>query len=384
MEVAVLLLLLQAVAEKESIAIPGTKQPLEMVRLSGGPGMRPFSIGKREVTWYEYSRYSEVKAQKLDGVTSPTMGLAGFGEVAAPEEFLKDSRPATNIRWHGALGYCEWLSRKTGRYFRLPTEQEWEYAARAGEKGAAPAPLDDLAWHGGNSGKQTHDVGGKKPNAFGLYDALGNVWELCLEPGTRTFAPVLRGGSWTVKPADLGFASRRMVPESWFAADFQRPRSVWWLGGKEHEQGFRVVCVADAADAKECEAAAAKIPVKILKAEEVQVKIGKSTDPYVRIEGEVTNGTPRAIDELEVRVYYLTPKGKPHLTDKNVPKPGRATFANGWPVLSSGSDAAAAGPMKPGEKRTFMLHLPQSFDTDDEVEYGKFGGAVMNLRYAKE
>ena len=382
--VAMMSLLLQTAPEKESVAIPGTKQTFDMVRISGAPGLRTFSIGAREVSWYEYNQYYEVKAQKLDGVTRPTVAKAYFQQVGVPPEFMKDPRPATNIRWHGALGYCEWLSKKTGRTFRLPTEKEWEVAARAGENGAAPAALDDAAWHAGNGDKQTHDVGGKKPNAFGLYDMLGNVWELCLEPGTAVYAPVFRGGSWAVKAADLGYASRRTIPESWFSADCVRPQSVWWLGSNEAEQGFRVVCVADAADAKEREAAAAKMPVKILKATDVEFKIGKSFDYCVRIEGEVTNGTGRAIDELEVRVYYLTPKGKPHLTDKDVPKPGRATFASGWPVLASGSDPAAAAPLKAGETRAFVLHLPQSFDSSDEVDYGKFGGGVMNLRYAKE
>jgi hypothetical protein len=383
MIVAVLLsLALQAAPEKESVVIPGVKQPLEMVRLPGGPGMRPFSIGTREVSWGEFNQYGEVKNR--DGVTTPTVAKAYFGQVGVPADFMKDARPATNVRWHGALGYCEWLSKKTGRYFRLPTEREWEYAARAGDAGPAPAALDDVAWHEGNAGKQTHDVGGKKPNAFGLVDTLGNVWELCLETGTAQYLPVLRGGSWTVKPADLTFASRRTIPESWFSADCVRPQSVWWLGSNEAEQGFRVVCVADAADAGERQAASAKMPVKILKATDVEFKTGKMTEYCVRIEGEVTNGTGRAIDELEVRVCYLTPKGKPHLTDKDVPKPGRATFANGWPVLPSGADPAATAPLQPGEKRTFVLHLPQSFDTDEEVEYGKFGGAVMNLRYAKD
>jgi formylglycine-generating enzyme required for sulfatase activity len=165
MTAAFLLLLLQAVPEKESVAIPGVKRPLEMVRLPGGPGMRPFSIGTREVSWYDYNQYYEVKVLKVDGVTAPTAAKAYFGQVGVPPDFTTDPRPVTNIRWHGALGYCEWLSKKTGRYFRLPTEKEWEYAARAGDAGAAPAGLDGVAWHEGNAEKATHDVGGKKPNA---------------------------------------------------------------------------------------------------------------------------------------------------------------------------------------------------------------------------
>lgn len=379
-----LLLLLQVAADKETLPVPGTTQTHDLVRISGAPGLRPFSIGAREVTWFEYNQYAEVAAQKVDGVTRPTIGKAYFGDAGVPQEFLRDTRPATNVRWHGALGYCEWLSRKTGRYYRLPTEKEWEFAARAGEPGAAPAALDDVAWHDGNSGKQTHDVGGKKPNAFGLYDTLGNVWEYCLETGPAGFVPALRGGSWTAKAANLGFASRRTIPEDWFSADCHLPRSVWWLVSNRSEQGFRVLCVVGAADAKERDAAVPKLPVKILSSQDADIRTGKSRDEYDAVTGELRNGTDRAIDELEVRIYSLTPQGKPHMTDWDVPNPGRATFASAWPVLSNGADPAAAAPLKPGETRTFVVHLPKPFDTDTAVRYGMFGGVVMNLRYAKD
>ena len=121
MVVSCLLLLLQVTAEKETLPIPGTKRTFDLVRISGAPGLRPYFIGAREVSWYEYNQYGEVPNQRVDGVTRPTVGKVYFGQVGVPHEFLKDPRPATNVRWHGALGYCDWLSRKTGRYFRLPT-----------------------------------------------------------------------------------------------------------------------------------------------------------------------------------------------------------------------------------------------------------------------
>jgi len=391
---ALLALSLQSTPEKQTVPLPESKQTFDLVKIPGGPGVRPFWIGAREVTWAEYNVYfaelPEVrKKADLDGVTRPTKAKTYFGDVGVSSETLSDPRPVTNVRWHGALGYCEWLTNHTGRVFRLPTEKEWELAARAGETAAAPKDLDAVAWHAGNGGTSTHDVGTRKPNAFGVYDMLGNVWEYCLEPdGSSGFAPVLRGGSWSVPAAQSGFAARRSPTYDWFSSDCVRPRSVWWLGSNKTEQGFRVVCVDGAADAKDREAASAKLPIKILGSTDVDVtftdKDGKPTlDQYWKLSLEVTNGTGRTLDELEVRAFILKPNGKPHLWDKEVTKPGRATFASGWPVLGS-SAAPAAAPLKPGETRTFAVTMPQSFDSDEEVAYGKFGASVMNVRFAKE
>jgi len=393
---ALLALALQSAPDKQTVPVPESKLTFEMVKIPGGPGIRPFWIGTREVTWAEYNVYFAEgfplgKKSDLDGVTRPTKAKTYFGDVGVPSESLADPRPVTNVRWHGALGYCEWLSKHTGRVFRLPTEKEWELAARAGETGAAPKDLDGVAWHAGNGGKGTRDVGTGKPNAFGLYDMLGNVWEYCLELDPSSgFSPVLRGGSWAVPSAETGFASRRLIPYDWFSSDCVRPRSVWWLGSKKAEQGFRVVCVDGAADAKEREAAVAKIPLKLSEPADVTVTFldekGKPTvDEYWKLTVELKNGTDRTIDELEVRVFILKPNGKPHLWDKEVPKPGRATYASGWPVLASGAAVGPhTAPLKPGETRTFAVTMPQSFDTDEEVAYGKFGASVMNVRFAKE
>ncbi len=121
-------------------------------------------------------------------------------------------RPIEGIPWNEAAAFCRLLSRKTGDTYRLPTEAEWEYACRAGSAEARYAPLDEVAWHEGNSGGESHGVGAKAANRFGLHDTLGNVWEWCSDrhgaydvqaggltdpagPATGELR-VARGGAW--------------------------------------------------------------------------------------------------------------------------------------------------------------------------------------------
>ena len=94
----------------------------------------------------------------------------------------REGHPVLGITYHAAMQYCRWLSMKTGKVYRLPTEAEWEYAARAGTKtayffGDDPAKLGDYAWYADNSDDDPQAVGKKKPNPWGLYDMYGNVAE---------------------------------------------------------------------------------------------------------------------------------------------------------------------------------------------------------------
>jgi formylglycine-generating enzyme required for sulfatase activity len=128
-----------------------------------------------------------------------------------PSHFKGDDLPVDSVSWNDAQEFIGKLNElDPGKSYRLPTEAEWEYACRAGTTTPAYGGLDDIAWWIHNSDKQTHAVGQKQPNAWGLYDMLGNVWELCADwkdsypPGTVTdpagpssgYYRVSRGGSW--------------------------------------------------------------------------------------------------------------------------------------------------------------------------------------------
>jgi formylglycine-generating enzyme required for sulfatase activity len=140
-----------------------------------------------------------------------------------PSKFEGPNNPIDSVQWKAARGFCTKLAAKTGKPVRLPTEAEWEYACRAGTTtdyyfGDDPNTLTDYAWHEDNSNDTTHPVGQKKPNAWGLYDMCGNVWQWCNDwygkmdyttgPATDPQGPakgdylafgnahVLRGGAW--------------------------------------------------------------------------------------------------------------------------------------------------------------------------------------------
>lgn len=137
---------------------------------------------------------------------------AVMGDKVKPD-FKGDDLPMESVSWEDAKEFCQKLQQLTKKAYRLPTEAEWEYACRAGTSGDYAGNLDEMAWYGSNSDNKTHPVGRKKPNAFGLYDMHGNVWEWCEDvwhdsykgaptdgsawlSGGDSSLRVLRGGSW--------------------------------------------------------------------------------------------------------------------------------------------------------------------------------------------
>jgi formylglycine-generating enzyme required for sulfatase activity len=242
--------------------------------------VRPFWLGKCEVSWDEYdlcwrenpgnkkeqidveTGKKKATAKEADVISRPTPTYAdptfGYGH---------DGFPALSLTHHAAMEYCRWLSQKTGKTYRLPTEAEWEWACRAGSKtayacGGDPAKLGDYAWYAENSEDSPHKVGTKKPNAWGLYDMEGNVGEWCLDlykkdfyatlsldkptlnpvnlPTGQRYGHVVRGGSWADKAPGVRSAARRASEKSWNKQDPQQPKSIWWLTDGD-TVGFRIL-----------------------------------------------------------------------------------------------------------------------------------------------
>ena len=203
--------------------------------------------------------------EKKSPVTSSAVACDGLkGRTPLHGRFTKSLNSMTQT---AAKVYCKWLSAKTGRYYRLPTEAEWEYAARAGSTSAYsfgddPEKLDDYAWYYENSNEKYQRVGQKKPNAWGLYDMHGNVAEWVLDqhipdfytqlkqrPGplvnplaaaTRLYPRVVRGGSWDDDPEDLRSAARRGSTIDWMMQAPQLPQSPKYHTDADFV-GFRVV-----------------------------------------------------------------------------------------------------------------------------------------------
>jgi formylglycine-generating enzyme required for sulfatase activity len=364
---------------REVVKIPGSEVSFEIVRIPGGSAsvegggeieLRSYWIGSREVTWAEFNLFFETKdLNDIDSVTRPTRTKTYLPQAGYPTKLDRPDLPATNVRWHAAVMYCEWLSRKTGHRYRLPTEAEWMRAC-----GSAGSP-DEVAWYVSNSGETTHPGGGKAPNAFGVHDMLGNVWEYCLEMAhPEDFVPFLKGGAWNSPPEELSAGPRKTVPVSW--VNGYKPRSTWWLTGG-HCQGFRVVRVDSEGSNDERKAYEAKVRVVVEKGEKKKRQWEGETDLFMRVTGEVRNEGDRAVDELEATVFYLTPAGKPHLVDvQGRDKPGAATFGKCYPALVNGSGGST---LRPGETRRFALDIPRSWDGPDDVAKDKFGARVSAL-----
>lgn len=146
--------------------------------------------------------------------------------------FTGDPKPAVNISWHDAISFCNLFSQKTGLKecysishdgknvicdweadgYRLPSEAEWQYACKAGTTGYRYGELDRIAWYDENSGGILHEAGKKEPNAWGLYDMLGNVWEWCwdlYDEQVYGSYRIFRGGSWAEEARGCGASCRR-------------------------------------------------------------------------------------------------------------------------------------------------------------------------------
>jgi len=237
----------------------------------------PFWMSKCEITWDAYEVWmddADILRRKLTGKKPNTRDkLADEYQLTQPTEpytdmtfgMGKSGYPAICMTQLAARTYCQWLTQKTGRYYRLPTEAEWEYACRAGTKtayyfGDDASKLDEHAWYYDNSNEKYQKVGMKRPNPWGLHDMHGNVAEWVLDQYTtdfysmstkdmnrnplaipKTLYPrVVRGGSWDEDADRLRSAAREGSSEEWKEQDPQVPKSIWYhtdaLG-----VGFRII-----------------------------------------------------------------------------------------------------------------------------------------------
>lgn len=237
-------------------SIPGTSVKFEMIPLPAGTipltsleanngnpsiAIKPVWIGKTEVTWDEYDVFAfhldkneNPPIGSLDAITRPSK------PYGAPDRgFGHKGYAALNMTFHAAQEYCRWLSAKTGKNYRLPTEAEWEYACRAGATGKlSHEKLEQQAWYWDNAEGKTHPVATKQPNVWGLYDILGNAAEWVIG---HDGAPLVAGGSFKSKADLLDYSLRAKQAPFWNMTDPQMPKSKWWLSDATFV-GFRVVC----------------------------------------------------------------------------------------------------------------------------------------------
>ncbi|WP_262504991.1 SUMF1/EgtB/PvdO family nonheme iron enzyme [Saccharicrinis fermentans] len=298
--------------------IPGTSVSFDMVAIPGGEfiigspskekyrqndegpqrkvKVSPFFMGKIEVTWDEYLAFFNATAaegrketvQKIQQSKDDVDAISGATPPwGAPDQgWGKGKRPAITMSHHAALTYCKWLSQVSGKKYRLPTEAEWEYAARGGTStpyffdgvpsdyskkgiwnkifGIDTAIIASYVIFDANSDGKTQEPSRVAANPFGLKNMIGNVHEFCSDyyhPQTytqytkeTTIDPqgpskgrehVIRGGSFKSDASELRSAARGFTEtRRWLQTDPQMPKSIWWYSDCI-DVGFRVVCEAD-------------------------------------------------------------------------------------------------------------------------------------------
>ncbi|MER7811288.1 SUMF1/EgtB/PvdO family nonheme iron enzyme [Streptomyces sp900116325] len=185
-------------AENEMIAVPPGRVTLSDRRTqrSWSVELAPYLLAAFPTTQAQYAQVTGRRPSSGQGERLPVEGVSWWDAVRFCNALSRCEGLAPAYRLHADDG-IEWDTSADG--YRLPTEAEWEHACRSGSADARYGRLDEIAWYRGNSHERIHEVGGKQPNAWGLYDMLGNVWEWCWDIydaevyGTYR---VLRGGGW--------------------------------------------------------------------------------------------------------------------------------------------------------------------------------------------
>ncbi len=235
---------------KFKMGSPPSEKNREADELQKEVEVSSFWMGTHEVTFAEWDAYFKdnnlPQSKIIDGVTRATPQYIdltwGMGRDG--------NHPSNSMSQLAAVMYCKWLYSKTGIFFRLPTEAEWEFACKGGSTGKAlasdAASLKEYGYFKDNSAGKFHHVGEKKPNALGLYDLVGNLSEWTLDqydlsgyqklslkdplaaPASK-YPRVSRGGSYLDEAKELRCANRIPSNANWNQRDPQIPKSKWWL-----------------------------------------------------------------------------------------------------------------------------------------------------------
>lgn len=230
-----------------------------------------FWMMESELTWDIFELFIDMEKSALVGYRSDQSKTIADGVTRPSTPYLdpsfgmgKRNYPAISMTQFAALNFCKWLSEVTGKFYRLPTEAEWEYACKAGTTTAYSfgnniEDLDEYGWYWDNSDDTYHEIAQKKPNPWGLYDMHGNVAEWTLDQYQEDFYTTLedaavnpwripnslhprtvKGGSWDDDPEALRSSNRLMSSRDWQKRDPQIPKSFWWNTDAPF-LGFRVV-----------------------------------------------------------------------------------------------------------------------------------------------
>lgn len=279
--------------EKYTETIPNTDVSFSMIPIQGGEfiigsieseagrtsdegpqkkvQLDAFYMMETELTWDLYELFIDKDKSAKVGYPSEEIKIKADGVTRPSTPYLdpsfgmgKRNYPAISMTQYSALVFCKWLSQITGKFYRLPTEAEWEYACKAGTTtaysfGDDVSKLKDYAWYWDNSDDKYHEVAKKEPNPWGLYDMHGNVAEWTMDQYQQDFYSTItdgaknpwripdnlyprtvRGGSWEDDPEYLRSSERLMSNREWQKRDPQIPKSFWWNTDAPF-LGFRIV-----------------------------------------------------------------------------------------------------------------------------------------------